>query len=99
MLTVERLTVRPGKDDEYRAWMREAFLPFLSSEPGFLSSTAAREDGGGYLIVEKWTSREARERSLASEPASRLKAEAMRFVERRSEELKGSVVDVLRGRC
>jgi 4-oxalocrotonate tautomerase family enzyme len=96
-LTIERVRLKPGKEEEYLAWRRGSMLPFLSSEPGFLTSSLAREAIGAYLLVDKWCSPQAREESLSGERSRELRAQGALLVES-SEELTGHVVDVLRGR-
>jgi len=98
VVSVGQVDLKPGQDDGYLAWWREEVLPFLSTEPGFLSSTLARQGTGRYLVVEKWTSVEARQQSRSTGRWGELEAEALRFVEQRPEELTGHVVDVLRNR-
>ena len=97
-VTVERVVLKRGKSAAYLAWRRDAILPFLASRPGFLSSTLLSVETGTYLIVEKWTSPEARERMSADERAARLRAEQAQLVQSSSYELPGRVVDVFRGR-
>ena len=98
VVTVESLTLKAGQSDEYITWRREAVLPFLASQPGFLSSTLLSGEAGAYVVVEKWTSPEAREKSWAGERAGALRAEAEEFVGSSSQDLSGRVVDGFRGR-
>jgi 4-oxalocrotonate tautomerase len=98
LVAVERVTLKAGQSDEYLAWRRDAVLPFLASQQGFLSSTLLSGEGGAYVVVEKWTSPEARQKSLAGEQAAELRAQQEQFVGSASEDLTGRVVDVFRGR-
>jgi quinol monooxygenase YgiN len=97
-VAVERVTLKAGQSDEYLAWRRDAVLPFLASQQGFLSSTLLSGEAGAYVVVEKWTSPEARQKSLAGERAAELRAQQEQFVGSASEDLTGRVVDVFRGR-
>ncbi len=97
-VAVERVVLQPGKSGDYLAWRRDAVLPFLATRPGFLSSTLLSVEAGTYVIVEKWTSPEARQKSLADEGAAELRAGEAQFVQSSSQELAGRVVDVFRGR-
>ncbi len=98
VVVVERVALKAGKSAEYLAWRRDAVLPFLAAQPGFLSSTLLGTGEGSYVLVEKWTTPEAREKSGADERASQLQAEEEQFVVSRTEDVAGRVVDVLRGR-
>jgi 4-oxalocrotonate tautomerase len=98
VVSVERVTVKPGQEEGYLAWRRDSVLPFLASQQGFLTSALLRGEAGAYVVVEKWTSPEARHRSLAGERAVELRAEQDQFAGSSSVELSGRVVDVFRGR-
>ena len=98
LVVVERVALKAGQSDGYLAWRRDAVLPFLSTQPGFLSSTLLNVGTDAYVTVDKWTTPEARDKSLADERAAELRAEEAKFVASSSEELAGRVVDVLRGR-
>ncbi len=98
MIAVERVTLKPGRSNDYLIWRRDAVLPFLATQQGFLSLTLLSGDADAYVVVEKWTCPEAREKSFADERGAELRAEAAQFVESTSEDLTGRVVDVFRGR-
>ena len=98
LVAVESVTLKPGAGDDYVAWRRDAVLPFLATQQGFLSSTLLRADGGGFVVIEKWACPQARERSFADKRAGELRAEAARFVERATDAIEGRVVDVFHGR-
>jgi phenylpyruvate tautomerase PptA (4-oxalocrotonate tautomerase family)/heme-degrading monooxygenase HmoA len=98
LMVVERLALKAGKSNDYLAWRRDAVLPFLATQPGFLSSALLSVGEDGYVVVEKWTTPEAREKSLAHAGAAALRAEEGQFVESSSQDVAGRVVDVLRGR-
>ena len=98
LVVVERVALKAGKATDYLAWRRDAVLPFLAVQPGFLSSTLLGVGDDAYVVVEKWTTPEAREQSRADERAGALRAEEGQFVESTSEDLTGRVVDVFRGR-
>jgi 4-oxalocrotonate tautomerase len=98
VMVVESVALKAGKDKEYLAWRRDAVLPFLASQPGFLSSTLLKVGEDAYVVVEKWTNPQAREKSLADERTVALGVEETQFVASRSTELTGGVVDVFRGR-
>ena len=98
LMVVERVSLKVGQSDGYLAWRRNAVLPFLSTQPGFLSSTLLNVGSDAYVTVDKWTTPEAREKSQADERAAALRAEETKYVASTSEELAGRVVDVFRGR-
>ena len=79
-------------------WRRDAVLPFLATQPGFLSSTLLNVGEDAYVVGEKWANPQAREKSLADDRAAALGAEEAPFVASRTTELTGGVVDVFRGR-
>lgn len=98
LVTVERLTLRAGKGEDYLAWRRDAVLAFLAGQPGFLTSTLLGGEAAAYVVVEKWTSPEARDKAWASERGAELRAEQAHFVASTSVDVAGRVVDVFRGR-
>jgi 4-oxalocrotonate tautomerase len=98
VMVVERVALQTGKSKEYLAWRRDAVLAFLATQPGFLSSTLLSVGEDAYVVVDKWTSEQARDKSLADERAVALGAEEAQFVASRLTELTGHVVDVFRGR-
>jgi 4-oxalocrotonate tautomerase len=98
VMVVERVAVKAGQSGEYLAWRRDAVLPFLAVQPGFLSSVLLSAGEDAYVVVEKWTSPEALDKSRADERAAQLYAEEGQFVASRSEDVAGRVVDVFRGR-
>ena len=101
LVSAERTRLKDGKHAEYVAWRRDSLLPFLASQEGFLSSTLlAGSDGTDeYVIVDKWTSPEAQERSASDPRAAELRDEAQQFLDGDvAGGFAGRVVDVLHGR-
>ena len=98
VVVVENVVLKVGQSDGYLAWRRNAVLPFLSAQPGFLSSTLVNVGPDAYVTIDKWTTPEAREKSLADERAAALRGEEAQFAASTSEDLTGRVVDVFRGR-
>jgi 4-oxalocrotonate tautomerase len=98
VMVVERVALNAGKGKEYLAWRRDAVLPFLATQPGFLSSTLLDVGEDAYVVVDKWTSPQARDKSQADERSGALEAEEAQFVASRSSDVTGRVVDVFRGR-
>ena len=98
VMVVESVALKAGKSKEYLEWRRDAVLPFLATQPGFLSSTLLNVGEDAYVVVEKWANPQAREKSLADDRAAALGAEEAPFVASRTTELTGGVVDVFRGR-
>jgi len=98
LLVVERVALKRSKSGDYLPWRRDAVLPFLATQQGFLSSMLLSADGGGYVVVDKWTSPEAREKSSSNERSAELRAESEQLVESTSEDVTGRVIDVFRDR-
>lgn len=100
LVALSRVALRDGVREEWLAWRRDALFPFLASQQGFLSSTLlATDDASAFLVVEKWVSPEARERSAAQPQAAELRdAESAFLAAAPAEERAGRVIDVFRGR-
>jgi 4-oxalocrotonate tautomerase family enzyme len=100
-VSVERATLKNGKRSGYVAWRREVVLPFLASQEGFLSSAliGISDDSPEVVIIEKWTSREARGRCEATPAALAIREAEQEFVDGpASNTIDGHVVDVFHGR-
>ncbi len=98
VVVVTRVALKAGQSAGYLAWRRDAVLPFLAVQPGFLSSTLLGAGEDAYVEIEKWTTPEARDKSGADERGAQLQAEEGRFVASKAQEMAGRVVDVFRGR-
>jgi phenylpyruvate tautomerase PptA (4-oxalocrotonate tautomerase family)/quinol monooxygenase YgiN len=94
---VGRITVQPGKNEEYLSWRRHSVFPFMESHDGFLGSTllSTPDDPNTYVIINKWRDAEAQQSYLANPREAELRVEARQFVlDLVSESFHGNVVDV-----
>jgi 4-oxalocrotonate tautomerase len=99
LVTVSRVTLAEGARADWIAWRRDSLFPFLAATQGFLSSTLlATADPAAYVVVEKWTSPEARARSAGEAQAAELREQEARFLSDAAPDAEGRVVDVFRGR-
>lgn len=101
LVCVERAKLKDGKRADYVAWRRDSVCPFLASQEGFLSSTllTVTDDVDELVIVDKWTSPEALERSASHPRAAELREEAQQFLHGpAADEFAGRVVDVFHDR-
>jgi 4-oxalocrotonate tautomerase len=97
LVAVGRVQVKEGKHEEYLEWRRDSVFPFMASHEGFISSTllTVDDDPNQYVIVNKWTNREAYDAYTAKPREAELRVEARELLDQLvTSDFDGRVVDV-----